>query len=34
VTDTKIFTVVFNPDLKVISTSSAVDNAAIKATQP
>ena len=27
VTDTKIFTVVFNPDLKVISTGSAVDPA-------
>jgi hypothetical protein len=35
VTDTKIFTVVFNPDLKVISTGSVVDGAAIKAaTQP
>jgi SmpA / OmlA family len=34
-TDTKIFTVVFNPDLKVISTGSVVDGAAIKAaTQP
>jgi SmpA / OmlA family len=33
--DTKIFTVVFNPDLKVISTGSVVDGAAIKAaTQP
>jgi SmpA / OmlA family len=31
VTDTKIFTVVFNPDLRVISTGSVVDNAAIKA---
>ena len=35
VTDTKIFTVIFNPDLKVISTGSVVDGAAIKAaTQP
>ncbi len=35
VTDTKIFTVVFNPDLKVISTASVVDSATIKAaTQP
>ena len=33
VTDTKIFTVVFNPDLKVISTGSVVDAAAIKAIQ-
>jgi hypothetical protein len=33
-TDTKIFTVVFNPDLKVISTYSVADGAAIKATQP
>ena len=33
VTDTKIFTVVFNPDLKVISTGSVVDTAAIKAMQ-
>jgi hypothetical protein len=33
-TDTKIFTVVFNPDLKVISTGSVADGAAIKATQP
>lgn len=34
-TDTKIFTVVFNSDLKVISTGSVVDGAAIKAaTQP
>jgi hypothetical protein len=32
-TDTKIFTVVFNPDLKVVSTMSVVDTAAIKATQ-
>jgi outer membrane protein assembly factor BamE (lipoprotein component of BamABCDE complex) len=35
VTDTKIFTVVFNPDLKVVSTGSVADAAAIKAaTQP
>jgi hypothetical protein len=35
VTDTKIFTVVFNPDLKVVSTGSVVDGTAIKAaTQP
>ena len=33
VTDTKIFTVIFNPDLKVISTGSVVDAAAVKATQ-